>query len=68
MMYVECLSKNNIDEVLKEFAKQYKKCCGNAPAEVTIVGGGSILINYNFRETTQDLDVIVNYPDLQLTP
>ncbi|MFQ6792869.1 MAG: DUF6036 family nucleotidyltransferase [Thomasclavelia sp.] len=29
------------------------------PAEITIIGGASILINYGFRNTTLDVDAII---------
>lgn len=53
------LTKNNVFEALKALAKQYRKLCKNSPAEIIIVGGGSILLNYNFRDYTMDLDVIM---------
>lgn len=60
MMHVdETITNENINKILNIFAKEYKKCCGNTPAEVIIVGGGSIVINYQFRNMTQDLDVIL---------
>lgn len=59
MLVNETITNSNINKILNEFAKQYKKCCGNTPAEIIIVGGGSIVINYQFRNMTQDLDVIL---------
>lgn len=32
-------TKDNIDLIFKEFAKQYRKNCRNLPVEIVIVGG-----------------------------
>ena len=53
------LNSETIWPILKEWAKQYKKQCGNIPAEIIIVGGGSIVLNYEFRNATMDLDVVL---------
>ncbi len=54
------ITKENAYPILKAFAKEYKKQNGTTvPIELVIVGGGSILLNYGFRETTQDLDIMV---------
>ena len=46
---------------LKELAKEFRKNNGNKmPAEIILVGGASILINYGFREMTYDMDAIIN--------
>ncbi len=55
------ISKENASEVLKAFAKEYRKRNGETPIEIVIVGGGSILLNYGFREMTQDFDVMINH-------
>ena len=52
------LTKKNLDLYLKEVAKEYRKLNRNGMhAEIIIVGGGSILINYSFRLSTTDIDV-----------
>ncbi len=54
------ITKENAYPILKAFAKEYKKQNGtNVLVEVVIVGGGSILLNYGFREATQDFDIMV---------
>lgn len=54
------ITKENAYPILKAFAKEYKKQNGtNVPVELVIVGGGSILLNYGFREATQDFDIMV---------
>ncbi len=53
-------TKENIDTYLKEVAKQFRKLNGkNMPAEITLIGGASILINYGFRDSTYDIDAII---------
>lgn len=53
------IKKENIDEYLNSLAKEYKRINGkNVPAEIVIVGGASIVINYGFRDFTYDIDAI----------
>ncbi len=44
-----------------ELAKEIKKECGrDANVELIVVGGASILLNYDFRESTIDVDALVS--------
>ena len=54
------VTKANIDMYLKELGKEYRKRVGKSvPAELIIIGGASILINYGFRDITMDVDAII---------
>lgn len=53
-------TKDNLDGYLKELAKEFRKKNGvRIPAEIVLIGGASILINYGFREMTYDMDAII---------
>ena len=53
-------TKENLDLYLKELAKEYRKRSGkNTPAEIILIGGAAIVINYGFREMTYDADAII---------
>ena len=53
-------TKENIDTFLKELAKEYRKHGGkNMPAELILIGGASVLINYGFRDMTTDIDAMI---------
>lgn len=53
-------TKHNIDEYLKKLAKSFRKLNGTrVPAEIILVGGASVLINYGFREKSNDIDAII---------
>lgn len=53
-------TKDNLNLYLKELAKEFRRLNGAAtPAEITLIGGASILANYGFRETTYDMDAII---------
>ena len=55
------LRKEDLDLYLKELAKEFRKRNGKAmPAEITLIGGAAILINYGFREMTYDMDAIMS--------
>ena len=54
------LSKEQLDSIFKDIAKELKKKIKNKALsyELIIVGGASILLNYSFRETTVDIDCL----------
>jgi hypothetical protein len=53
-------NRSNIDHYLYLVAKEYKKeNRSNPEAEIIIVGGASMIMNYSFRDTTSDIDSIV---------
>lgn len=50
-------TKQNLDEYLKALAKEYRRLSGTKiRAELILIGGASVLINYNFRPMTSDVD------------
>lgn len=52
--------KDNIDMYLKEVANAYRKKVGKKmPAEIILIGGASVIINYGFREMTTDIDALI---------
>lgn len=52
-------SKDSINIYIKELAKRFRKQTnGSYHAELIIVGGAAILINYNFRLSTGDIDIL----------
>ena len=56
----EIINRDNINQILNYFAKEYRKNCGSTPIEILIVGGGSIIINYGFRYASRDIDAQIN--------
>lgn len=53
-------TKDNLDSYLKELAKEFRKINGSrTPAEITLIGGVAVLVNYGFREMTYDVDAII---------
>ncbi len=47
-------TKGNLDYYLRELAKEYKKVAGrNTPAEIVLVGGAAVLVDYGFRDSTK---------------
>lgn len=59
MLYDKKITRENAPDIIKQFAKEYRKELGKVPGEIIIVGGGSIMLNYKFRDATQDFDVIL---------
>lgn len=54
-------TKRNLDDYLRELAKEYRKLNGKTiPAEIILIGGAAILTNYGFREMTYDIDAIIH--------
>lgn len=53
-------NRSNIDHYLYLIAREYKKVNKADPeAEIIIIGGAAIIMNYNFRDTTTDIDSII---------
>ena len=53
-------SKQNLDQYLRELAKEFRKRNGKTmPAEIILTGGASIVANYGFRDMTYDIDAII---------
>lgn len=60
MSYNTPITKKDLDTYLKELAKEFRRRNGKRiPAEIILIGGASILINYGFRDTTYDMDAII---------
>jgi len=57
-------TKQNLDNYLSELAKEYKRRSGRIPAEMVIIGGASVLINYCFRDKTYDIDAVYQAPSV----
>lgn len=53
-------TKDNIDSLLFQLAKEYKKINRkNTPAEIVIIGGAAIVSKYGFRASTTDIDSLI---------
>ncbi len=54
------ITHNNLNEYLKELAKEFRRLNGTrTPAEIILIGGAAILANYGFRDFTYDIDAII---------
>lgn len=55
------ITKENLDTYLKELGKEFRKLNGKTiPAEIVMIGGAAILVNYGFRDMTTDVDAIIH--------
>lgn len=59
MLFNQALTSDNINDIFKDLAKSYKKV-SRTPAEITLVGGAAILVNYGFRQQSNDVDAIIH--------
>ena len=46
------IQRGNIIDLIRRFAKEYRRELGKVPGEIVIVGGASIMMNYKFRGST----------------
>ena len=59
-MSESCFTKENMDSYLRKLAKKFRKLNGTKmPAEIILVGGASVLLNYGFREKSNDIDAFI---------
>lgn len=55
------ITRENLNEYLKELAKEFRRLNGvKTPAEIILIGGAAALANYGFREMTYDIDAVIN--------
>jgi len=53
-------SRKDLDMYFKELGKEFRKLTkGRSHAEIILVGGASIAINYDFRDMTTDVDALI---------
>ena len=53
-------TKDNIDTLLSQLAKEFKRLNGRKmPAEIVLVGGAAIVTQYGFRASTTDIDALI---------
>ncbi len=58
MQYKNIIKKENIDIIFTSLADQYKKAGGTEKINIFIVGGAAIVINFNYRYSTIDIDAL----------
>jgi len=57
MSHSNDFNKDNIEIYLKDFAEEYKKLTKEKQSlKIVLVGGASVLLNYSFRKSTNDID------------
>jgi len=53
-------TKENLNAYLSALAKEFRRRNGTAmPAEIILIGGASVLVNYGFRNVTYDVDAVI---------
>lgn len=53
-------TKESLDKCLRQLAKEFRKLNGTSiPAEIVLIGGASVLVNYGFRDMTYDVDAMI---------
>ena len=61
MLSEKPFTKENLNQYMKELAKEFRKQNGKGmPAEIILIGGASVVINYGFREMTYDMDAVIH--------
>ena len=59
-MSSKTITREELEVYLKELGKEFRKLNGRTmPAEIILIGGAAIIANYGFRETTTDVDAII---------
>lgn len=56
----EKIDNEKLETYLRDFSKTLRKQCGKeVSVDLYIVGGASVLLNYDFRNTTIDVDAVI---------
>ena len=57
---IKPITRDNLNEYLKDLAKDFRKLNGTkTPAEIILIGGAAVLAGYGFRDLTYDVDAII---------
>ena len=57
----QSITRDNLSIYLKDLGKEFRKLNGTKmQAEIILIGGAAVLLNYNFRNLTNDVDAIIN--------
>ncbi|GHU62709.1 hypothetical protein AGMMS49983_04670 [Clostridia bacterium] len=60
MSYEAEITREDLDKYLRDLGKEFRRLNRKKmPAEIVIIGGASVLINYAFRDVTTDVDAII---------
>lgn len=54
------ITKDNLEELLKKVAREFRKANRGVTVEVILVGGAAVLANYGFRQSSGDVDAYTN--------
>ncbi|MCQ2464834.1 MAG: DUF6036 family nucleotidyltransferase [Oscillospiraceae bacterium] len=61
MLFEKTFTRENLEQYLKELSKEFRKLNGKGmPADIILIGGASVVINYGFRDMTYDMDAVIN--------
>ena len=56
MLHNMVLNKNNLDDIFSLLAEEYKNCGGKEKINIYVVGGAAIVMNFDYRLSTMDID------------
>jgi hypothetical protein len=60
MSFDGVITRENLNDCLKELAKEFRRLNGTkTQAELIMIGGASVLVNYGFRASTNDVDAVI---------
>ena len=60
-MFADEMNRSEMNEYFNDLSKEIKKTLGrNARIELIVVGGAAIALNYDFRDSTTDIDAYVS--------
>jgi hypothetical protein len=56
----DLFEKESLEKAIEELSSEYKKISSNEKiSKIILVGGAAVLLNYNFRKTTGDIDASI---------
>ena len=64
MLHSKNLDKERINTILENFSQNYEKIGGKEELDIYLVGGAAILLNFEYRESTIDVDALFKENDL----
>ena len=58
MSHKRTINKETFDEIFHSFSNEYEKLNGATELNIYLVGGAAILLNFDYRKSTMDVDAL----------
>ena len=66
MLHSSLIKREDLNQLFDKLAAEYIKLGGSKKVEIYLVGGAAIVLNFDYRMSTIDIDAMFNNNDIFL--